>query len=159
MHRHAAIVAGFVCSKFNHSTNELEPGSLTLENFRNGSIKSFKEPGTTVLDHLNQIMSKTINVPVSENPFYLSAYVPKQNMNAADLIEATLLQSLWISNFKIYLVDTTISKVLARWFKKYIASHHKRNKNKSILPPSFGKRSQYVLSRILYNQKLQEKKS
>jgi hypothetical protein len=41
--------------------------------------------------------------------------------------------------------------------QKYIASQHKRNKNKSILPPSFGKRSQYVLSRILYNQKLQEK--
>ena len=25
MHRHAAIVGGLVCSKFNHSTNELEP--------------------------------------------------------------------------------------------------------------------------------------
>jgi hypothetical protein len=58
MHPHAAIVAGLVCSKFNHSTNKLEPGSLTLEDFRSGSIKSFKELGTTVLDHLNQIMSK-----------------------------------------------------------------------------------------------------
>jgi hypothetical protein len=38
MHCHAAIVAGLVCFKFNHSTNELEPGSLTLEDFRNGSI-------------------------------------------------------------------------------------------------------------------------
>jgi hypothetical protein len=45
MHHHAAIVAGLVYSKFNHSTNELEPGSLTLEEFRNGSIKSFKKPG------------------------------------------------------------------------------------------------------------------
>jgi hypothetical protein len=41
--------------------------------------------------------------------------------------------------------------------QKYIASQHERNKNKSILLPSFGKQSQYVLSRILYNQKLQEK--
>jgi hypothetical protein len=41
--------------------------------------------------------------------------------------------------------------------QKYIASQHERNKNKSILPPSFGKWSQYVLSRILYNRKLQEK--
>ncbi len=96
MHCHAAKVAGLVCSKFNHSTNKLEPGSLTLEDFRNGSIKSFKEPGTTVSDHLNQIMSKNFNVPMLENPFHLSAYIPKQNMNAADLIEATLLQSLWI---------------------------------------------------------------
>ncbi len=44
MNCHAAIVTGLVCSKFNHSTNELEPGSLTLEDFRNGSVKSFKEP-------------------------------------------------------------------------------------------------------------------
>jgi hypothetical protein len=35
--------------------------------------------------------------------------------------------------------------------QKYIASQHERDKNKSILPP------QYVLSRILYNQKLQGK--
>jgi hypothetical protein len=57
-----------------------------------------------------------------ENPFHLSAYVPKQNINAADLIEATLLQSLWISNFKKSLVVTTISKVLDRWFKNKL--HH-----------------------------------
>ncbi len=36
---HAAIVAGLVCSKVNHSTTKLELGSLTLEDFRNGSIK------------------------------------------------------------------------------------------------------------------------
>ncbi len=44
MHHHAAMVAGLVCSKFNHLTNELEPGSLTVKDFRNGDIKSFKEP-------------------------------------------------------------------------------------------------------------------
>jgi hypothetical protein len=38
MHHHAAIVAGLVCSKINHLTNELEPGSITLEDFRNGDI-------------------------------------------------------------------------------------------------------------------------
>jgi hypothetical protein len=60
MHCHAAIVAGLACSKFNDYTNKLEPRSLTLEDFRNRSIKSFKELGTTVLDHLNQIMSKKL---------------------------------------------------------------------------------------------------
>jgi hypothetical protein len=96
MHRHTAIVAGFVCSKFNHLTNELEPGSLTLEGFRNGDIKPFKEPYTSVSNHLDQIMSKKFNAPMFQNQFHLSAYVPKQAMNAADLIEATQLQSLWI---------------------------------------------------------------
>ncbi len=82
-----------------------------MEDFRDGNIKSFKEPGTTVAK------SKSIDMPMFENPFHLSAHVPKQNMNAPDLIEATLLQSLWISNFRKSLADTTISKVLAKWFK------------------------------------------
>jgi hypothetical protein len=114
MHSHAAIVAGLVCSKFNHFTNNLGPGSLTVEDLRNGNINSFKEPGTTVANHLNQFMSKNFNAPMFENPFHLSAYVPKQNMNAPDLIEATLLQSLWKSSFEKSSADTTISKVLAR---------------------------------------------
>jgi hypothetical protein len=43
-------------------------------------------------------------------------------MNAADLIEATGLQSLWISDFKRILANTTILKVLANWFKNTL--HH-----------------------------------
>ncbi len=58
VHCHAAIVTGLVCSKFNYSTTKLELRSLTSEDFRNRSIKSFKEPDTRVSDHLNQIMSK-----------------------------------------------------------------------------------------------------
>jgi hypothetical protein len=64
-----------------------------------------------------------------ENPFHLSAYVPKQNMNAVDLIEATLLQSFWISNFKKSLADMTISKVLARWFENTL--HHSTKKTRT----------------------------
>ncbi len=89
MHCHAAIVARLVCSKFNHLTNKVELGSLTLEKIRNGDIKSFKEQYTTVSDHLDQIMSKKINAPMFQNQFHLSACDPKQTMNAADLIEAT----------------------------------------------------------------------
>ncbi len=91
MHCHAAIVAGLVCSKFNHLTNKLEPGSLTLEYFRNGNINSFKEPNTTVSDHLNQIMSKQFDAPMVQNQFHLSAYVPKQTMNAADFDQRNMI--------------------------------------------------------------------
>jgi hypothetical protein len=90
MHCHAAIVAGLVCSKFNHTTNELSPGSLTLNDFRNeGVIKSSKDPGTTVAEHLDLIMTKKFEASIFDNQFQLSAYVPKQTMNAAELIEAT----------------------------------------------------------------------
>ncbi len=78
MHRHAAIVACLVCSKFDHTTNELKPGSLTLDNFRNeGAVKNFKVPGTTVKDHLDQIMAKEFNAPMFHNEFHLSVYIPK----------------------------------------------------------------------------------
>jgi hypothetical protein len=57
MHCHAAIVAGLLCSKFDHTTNELKPGSLTLDNFKiDGAMKNFKVPGTTVKEHLDQII-------------------------------------------------------------------------------------------------------
>jgi hypothetical protein len=122
MHCHEAIITGLVCSKFNHLTNELQPGSLTLEDFRNGNIKSFKEPNTSVSDHLNQIMSKSFDAPMVHNQFHLSAYVPNQTMTAADLIDATQCQSLWISNYKRTLANTTISKVLANWLEQTL--HH-----------------------------------
>ena len=44
MHRHAAIVTGLLCSQFDFVTNELKPGSLTLEKFKiDGAVKNFKE--------------------------------------------------------------------------------------------------------------------
>ncbi len=117
MHPHAAIVAGLVCSKFNHLTNKLEPGSLTLEAFKNGDIKSFEDPNTTVSEHLDQIMPGDFDAPMVQGPFHLSAYVPKNDMNAAELIEVARLQSVWISNFKRTLASTSISKVLVNWFE------------------------------------------
>jgi hypothetical protein len=75
-----------------------------------------------VSDHLNQIMSKQFNAPMVHNQFHLSAYVPNQTMTAADLIDATQCQSLWISNFKRTLANTTISKVLANWLEQML--HH-----------------------------------
>jgi hypothetical protein len=122
MHCHASIVTGLVCSKFNHLTNNLQPGSLTLEDFLNGNIKSFKEPNTSGSDHLNQIMSKQFDAPMVHNQFHLSAYIPNQTMTAADLINATQCQSFWISNFKRTLVNMTKSKVLANWLEQTL--HH-----------------------------------
>jgi hypothetical protein len=57
-------------------------------------------------------------------------------MNAADLIKATLLQSLWISNFKKYLVDTTIPTVLARWFKNTLHPSMKETRTNPSYPPA-----------------------
>jgi hypothetical protein len=117
MHCHTAIVTDLVCSKFNHLTSKLEPGLLTLEAFKNGDIKSFEDPNTTVSEHLDQIMPGDFDVPMVQDPVHLSAYVPKNDMNAAELIEATRLQSVWISNFKRTSASTSISKVLVNWFE------------------------------------------
>jgi hypothetical protein len=121
MHRHAAIVAGLVCSRFNHSTNELELGSLKLEDFNNDSvIKSFNKPNITVEEQLDRIFKKLIDAPMFTNEFPLSVYIPKTmhaNENAAQLIEGAKLQSSWISNFKMASARTTLSKNIANWGK------------------------------------------
>jgi hypothetical protein len=57
-------------------------------------------------------------------------------MNAPDLVEATLLQSLWISNFKKSLMDTTISKVLARWFKNTLIHSTKETRTNPSYHPA-----------------------
>ncbi len=60
------------------STNEFDPGSLKLDDFRNeGVIKSFKDPGITVEEHLDMITTKQIEAPMFTNAFHLSAYIPK----------------------------------------------------------------------------------
>jgi hypothetical protein len=60
-------------------------------------------------------MASQFDAPMFDNQFHVSVYVPKGDVKqAADLIQATKLQSLWISNFKISSATTSISKVLAR---------------------------------------------
>jgi hypothetical protein len=64
MHRHAAIVAGLLCSKFDHTTNELKPGSLTLDDFKiGGAVKNFKVPdrGTLGPDYSKRIQSANVS--------------------------------------------------------------------------------------------------
>jgi hypothetical protein len=140
MYHHAAIVAGLLCSKFNHTTNELKPGSLTLDNFKiDGAVKNFKVPGTTVEEHLDQIIAKEIKAPMFHNEFHLSPYVPKQLMDADKLIEATRLQSLWISNFKKSSATMTISKVLARWLKTTLQHSTKDTRLNPKYHPALGK--------------------
>lgn len=78
MHRHAAVIIGTLCAKFNHSTNELEPGSLTLEHFKNKDIvKSFGDPGLSVEEQLNNIMTKQTEAPMFNNTFCFHGYIPK----------------------------------------------------------------------------------
>jgi hypothetical protein len=118
MHRHAAIVAGLLCSKFDHTPNELKPGSLTLDDFKiDGAVKSFKDPSTTVKEHLDRIIAQEYKAPMFHNEFHVSAYVPKHILDADKLIKATRIQSVWISNFKKSLATTSISKLLAIWLK------------------------------------------
>ena len=122
MHRHAAIVAGLLCSKFNHMTNELKLGSLTLKDFSGDTVlKSYKDPGISVEDHLNKIMTKQLDPPMLTNTFHLSAYIPKQvlgdKQDATTFINGAIYQSSWISNFKRSSATTTLSKNISKWLE------------------------------------------
>ena len=133
MHRHAAIVAGLVCSKFNHFTNDLLPGSLTLDDFRNeGVLISFKDPGITVEEHLDMIMTKAIEAPMFHNEFNLTAYIPKTQgveKDATKLIEAAKMYSGWISKFKLASATRTLSNNIARWLEQTLTHSTKETRN------------------------------
>jgi hypothetical protein len=141
MHRHAAIVAGLLCSKFDHITNELKPGSLTLDDFKiDSAMKNFKDPGTTVEEHLDRIMAKVYKALMFHSKFHVSAYVPKPlRMDANELIEATRLQSVWISNFKKSSATMTISKILAIWLETTLHHSTKETRSNPKYRPGLGK--------------------
>ena len=134
MHQHAAIVAGLLCSKFNHITNELKLGSLTLKDFSGeGVIKSFKDPGVSVEDHLNKIMTKELEPPMLTNTFHLSEYIPKQVMgedqDATTFINSAIYQSTWISNFKRSSATTTLSKNISKLLETTLQHSTKHTRN------------------------------
>ena len=90
MHRHAAIVTGLLCSQFDFVTNELKPGSLTLEKFKiDSAVKNFKDPNTSVGEHLDRIFSEEYDAPMFHTEFNISAYVPtNKTLDASELINA-----------------------------------------------------------------------
>jgi hypothetical protein len=104
-------------------------------------------------------MAKEFDAPMFHNGFFLSVYIPKQAMDANELIKTTRLQSLWISNFKKKFGNYDYIKGPCQMAQNYIVTHYERDKNESKIPSSFGQRSHYALSRSLYSQKLQEKSS
>jgi hypothetical protein len=123
MHWHAAVVTGTLCFKFNHFTNELKPGSLTLDDFRNEDIvKSFSNPGVTVEEQLNNIMTRQIEAPMFNNIFFIHGCIPKISNptdNAGKLIEGVRVQSIWISLFKLNSARVTLLKNITNWLKTY----------------------------------------
>ena len=141
MHRHAAIIAGLLCSKFSHVTNELKPGSLTLEDFKiDGAVKNFKDPKTTVGEHLDQIFAEKYDAPMFHHEFTISAYVPTTTtLNANELIGAARIQSVWISNFKKSSATTSISKLLAMWLETTLNHTTKETRKNPNYRPALGK--------------------
>jgi hypothetical protein len=102
-------------------------------------VKNFKVLGTTVEEHLDQIIAKKIKAPMFHSTFHMSAYVPKQlSMDADMLIKATRLQSLWISNFKKSSATTTISKELAKWLETTLQHRTKDTRLNPKYRPALG---------------------
>jgi hypothetical protein len=102
-------------------TNELEPGSLTLEQFKTEDVvKSYSNPEITVEEQLDNIMTKKIKAPMFNNSFVIHFYIPTisdPTRNAGLLIEGARLQSQWVSQFKLSSARVTLSKNIATWLK------------------------------------------
>jgi hypothetical protein len=96
MHRHAAIVT--VSQFLSVLNSNISPTNLNWDHslWKILEIKILslsRSPTLQFLTIWTRSCHKKIDTPMFQSQFHLSAYVPKQTMNAGDLIEATRLQS------------------------------------------------------------------
>jgi hypothetical protein len=107
-------------------------------------------------------MAQEYEAPMFHNEFHISAYVPTTTMlDASKLIEATRIQSVWISNFKKSSATTTISKVLAIWLESTLNHSTKETRSNPNYRPALGKNGhnmkyQEGVSVLTYKSKIHE---
>ncbi len=103
-------------------------------------MKNFKDPNTTVGEHLDRIFAQEHDAPMFHTKFNISAYVPTTTtLNATKLLNAARLQSVWISNFKISSATTSISKLLAMWLETTLNHTTKETRKNPNYHPALGK--------------------
>ena len=77
LHRHAAILACLLCSKFDHYNNVLEPGLLSISSFKQAQVPHFKKPDLTPRQQLNKIDKNHDNTPMITTHIIIQVYIPK----------------------------------------------------------------------------------
>jgi hypothetical protein len=75
LHRHAAMIICLLCTKFDYSSNKIQPGSLDIQDFKNTRFPHFKDPGVTLKEQLKLIISGEFEAKMLESTFNFQAYI------------------------------------------------------------------------------------
>ncbi len=120
LHMHAAILASFLCMKFDYSKNKIILGSLQLDKFEIAQILHYKNPGVNPREQLGQIVGNHFEALLFKTPMLIQAYIPHRVANQSGgtiqlLMESLNIKSDWILISKAISENKTISKLLSTW--------------------------------------------
>ncbi len=102
-HWHAAMITCLLCTKFDYSSNKIQPSSLDIQDFKNARVPHFKDPGFTPKEQLKLIISGEFEAKILKLTFNAQAYIPKKsNGNIDELTKTMKMQSEWISINKMH---------------------------------------------------------
>ncbi len=135
LHRHAATILALLCTKFNYN-NTIQPGSLSIQDFKAAKIPHFVDPKISPEDQINLIMNWKFEAMMLENTFPVEVYIPKKvDENILELMDSMCKQSEWISESKTRTVNKSISTVLSIWSENILVHSKPRKRNSIHLRP------------------------
>ncbi len=78
IHWHAAMITCLLCTKFDYSSNKIQPGSLDIQYFKNARVPCFKDPGVTLKEQLKLFISGEFEAKMLKSTFNVQVYIPKK---------------------------------------------------------------------------------
>ncbi len=78
LHWHAAMITCLLCTKFDYSSNKIQPGFLDIQDFINARVPHFKDPGVTPKEQLKLFISGEFEAKMLKSTFNVQVYIPKK---------------------------------------------------------------------------------
>ncbi len=85
---HAATILALLCTKFDYD-NKIQPGSLSIQNFKAAKISHFVDPKISPEDQIKLIMNGKFEAMMLKNTFTVEVYIPKKvDRNILELMDS-----------------------------------------------------------------------
>ncbi len=135
LHRHAAMILALLCTKFDYNNN-IQPGSLSIQDFKAAKIPHFVDPKISPKDQIKLIMNGKFKAMMLKNTFTVEVYIPKKvDGNILELMDSMCKQSEWILESKTRAANKTILMVLSIWLEDTLVHSKPRKRNSIHLRP------------------------
>jgi hypothetical protein len=129
------MILALLCTKFDYN-NKIQPGSLSIQDFKAAKIPHFVDPKTSPEDQIKLIMNGKFEVMMLKNTFTVEVYIPKKvDGNILELMDSMCKQSEWVSESKTCAGNKTILTVLLIWLEDTLVHSKPRKRNSIHLQP------------------------